>query len=601
MQIDALTILFLARELEKSLRGCRVLKSHDQRSGSAIFLFAKGKERKTLEFHGNPSMQLLYISPSTGKRGKISGAFSERFSRAAEDARVLRVKTADGDRVIRIDLAGVFRDTLNNRRMFLTFYLTGSGSNILLEDEETGNRICSLHPPGKLPQVPAFLLPLEGGLPEIFFPQMIDKKEVTRSLHAGDEHSLAKALRPAVYGGSYPLAFEIAIETFKEIERKFSEHSRDLIGSEPVLLVSSAVERTREKLENMELLGEPIAVRTRQLPGGGTFFPVPASSLMGFDDAEIIRDSSISVLQKRIFDLAASTNIGAAGEVKAARDADRAAGIVTSLRKLKKKLHKRLSKQENDLEESKNAGSFREMGELLLSNAHLDLKGRLHVDLERLSGEGGVLRINLDPSQTTAMNARRYFKKARKLKDRVDITNRRKSETESLILRVGELLDGLEIGDTPGLIEAAKTILEQESPSRGIKAATHKTDTSRSVFKQYNLQTGWELLVGKTASDNDILTFKIAKPGDLWLHAQGTTGSHAIIPCTGKKTPPPADVIRKAAEIAAFFSAAKHSALVPVAYTERRFVRKIRRAPPGTVTFSRVKTLFVTPLNPASR
>ena len=37
------------------------------------------------------------------------------------------------------------------------------------------------------------------------------------------------------------------------------------------------------------------------------------------------------------------------------------------------------------------------------------------------------------------------------------------------------------------------------------------------------------ILVGKTAKDNDHLTFKVGKPDDLWLHARGTLGSHVII------------------------------------------------------------------------
>ncbi len=50
----------------------------------------------------------------------------------------------------------------------------------------------------------------------------------------------------------------------------------------------------------------------------------------------------------------------------------------------------------------------------------------------------------------------------------------------------------------------------------------------------------------------------------------------------------PKAVIEKAASLAALNSKAKHSSLVPVIYTERRYVRKPRKSPPG-INFPRLK------------
>src|SRR5688572_22777459 len=41
---------------------------------------------------------------------------------------------------------------------------------------------------------------------------------------------------------------------------------------------------------------------------------------------------------------------------------------------------------------------------------------------------------------------------------------------------------------------------------------------------------GFDILVGRGDDDNEVLTFEVAEPHDLWLHvAGGTPGSHVIV------------------------------------------------------------------------
>ena len=55
------------------------------------------------------------------------------------------------------------------------------------------------------------------------------------------------------------------------------------------------------------------------------------------------------------------------------------------------------------------------------------------------------------------------------------------------------------------------------------------------------------------------------------------------------------EVIREAAKLCALHSASKHSALVPVDYTLRKYVVKRRGSAPGTVQYTHEKTLHVEP------
>jgi len=106
---------------------------------------------------------------------------------------------------------------------------------------------------------------------------------------------------------------------------------------------------------------------------------------------------------------------------------------------------------------------------------------------------------------------------------------------------------------------------------------------------------GFEILVGKAATDNDQLTFNVAEAHDLWLHvAGGTPGSHVVIrnPEHGVV---PDGVTRCAAELAAWYSKARNAARVEVHVCRASDVKKARGAPAGQVQIARFKSLRVTP------
>ena len=91
----------------------------------------------------------------------------------------------------------------------------------------------------------------------------------------------------------------------------------------------------------------------------------------------------------------------------------------------------------------------------------------------------------------------------------------------------------------------------------------------------------------------------MARPEDLWFHARGVSGSHVVLRRGGRKDAPGKRVIEQAAAIAAYFSKARTSRMAPVAYTEKRHVRKPRKAEPGLALMTREKVVMVEPRLPA--
>jgi len=107
---------------------------------------------------------------------------------------------------------------------------------------------------------------------------------------------------------------------------------------------------------------------------------------------------------------------------------------------------------------------------------------------------------------------------------------------------------------------------------------------------------GFEILVGRSAKENDELTFRVARPRDLWLHASGYAGSHVVVRLPDGESDAPKHVIERAAELAAWHSKAREArGKVAVHVCRAADVRKRKGAPPGQVELRRADTVKVYP------
>ena len=87
---------------------------------------------------------------------------------------------------------------------------------------------------------------------------------------------------------------------------------------------------------------------------------------------------------------------------------------------------------------------------------------------------------------------------------------------------------------------------------------------------------------------------RLARPDDLWLHAEGMPGSHVVVRNPGKRDIPEG-VLRRAASLAAYYSKGKGSAKVPGAYTPAGQVKKPKGAAAGMVILTGRKTMMAAP------
>ncbi len=116
--------------------------------------------------------------------------------------------------------------------------------------------------------------------------------------------------------------------------------------------------------------------------------------------------------------------------------------------------------------------------------------------------------------------------------------------------------------------------------------------------RRFVLPEGWVVLVGRSNAENDVLTHQAARPRDLWFHARGVAGSHVVLQRGDRQDNPSKGALDQAASIAAYYSKARTSRHAPVIHTEKRYVRKPRKAPPGLAVCLREKVLMVEPKLP---
>lgn len=99
-------------------------------------------------------------------------------------------------------------------------------------------------------------------------------------------------------------------------------------------------------------------------------------------------------------------------------------------------------------------------------------------------------------------------------------------------------------------------------------------------------------MVGRTDQENDELTFKVAFPQDLWMHAKGCPGSHVILQHP-TETEAPKAVLEAAARLALSFSKAKNAKSGAVSVARICDLAKAKGAPAGQVMLRKSKTLKV--------
>lgn len=278
------------------------------------------------------------------------------------------------------------------------------------------------------------------------------------------------------------------------------------------------------------------------------------------------------------------------------RARSKGAEIFKVIDNLIERVSRKLNNQREDLKRCADRDSIRIKAELLTASQYRLQKGASVYEVENYYDNNTVVKIEVDPSLSPSQNAQKLFKEYRKACTAENMLIKLIQEGERDLEYLESVRDLLE----RSTLEREFAEIKDELISQGFikPKKTSKKQPKKQALPPLRFKTsdGFTVLVGRNNIQNDKLTFKTGKKGDIWLHVQKCTGSHVLLVSDGKEVSDGA--IAEAAEIAAYYSSAKDGTIVTVDYSDVKNIKKPNGAKAGFVVYYTYYSINVKPKTP---
>lgn len=593
---DALTIAAIVDELGIVLEDARIQRiQHIDALTLGIEIYSQ-RTRRWLVLSADPQHARILLEDQRG--GGDPSMVTPLFlllRKYARGGRVISVTQPRHERLVRISIAKTFQadgvedddgefdegelgyDLVHHE---LVIELMGRHSNILLVDEEGRIRDAIKRVTPDMSRVRPILPGHEYSPPP---PQ--NKQDPA---HATAESVYVSAVESdqnvqrwlvAVYLAMSPaLAREIA--TRAEVDAKQDAAS---LSREDADRVVQAMLEVFEPLESR--VWQPHLYRFAD--GGAEFSAIRMLSLERDDQTTSEPCESVVEVASRAWELGPAPAAGSGD-----RHAARRKRMLDEIELARDRVGNRIRSLREQQEHGADAGELRSKGEMIYAYLWMIEPGQ-----DALETPDGVA-IALDPTLSPADNAQVYFERYRKAKSATENVPEMIEQTQRQLDYVDQLHTMASQADSYDEIESVRLEwAEYADETPGMRPARRETGSKPSAAARrprcYLSRYGGTLYIGRTGKQNDEVTFGTGNPDDLWLHARELPGAHVILRLTPDADAD--DAIEDAAALAAYYSDGRGSTRVPVDVTERRYVRKIKGAGPGMVTYRNERTINVTP------
>ncbi len=562
MKIVGWHLVRLVNEASEDLVGTvlRSLRS-DRESGRLLFELEARHQKRWLQVGCRGASQAFYwVSDKAVIPSLDSFMLTEKFNRL-KGCKLGRVEIPQPDRVMRLGFEKPGESTDMLQRLDLWISWTGAAGNLWLVQPET-DAVLESHFAASDSAASTIFAPPKP--PSLLNWQSITFPEFERARTEYQELTLGEFLQKKLWG------IDEAIATVIQLESETSGETRSRAWTEfetCLRVLRRAVDTSTTVMFQTSSDGSTWAVpRTpAAVIGEASEFSSLASALAAIDaqsGEESSRSTLIALLQRDV-------------------------------RGRLERIRRRVSDAENAISEGQRVPELRRRADLLGAQRH-ELRPGMSEIIVNDWESGDPITVPLDPALTPQENidalydhASKATRAARNAATILPALKRESSAWEDRLRLLGDPGIGPETLET---IKAACGLATERKPAK-------RLEQKRLPYREFRLGDQ-VVLVGRSSRDNDQLTLKIARPHDLFLHASQSGGAHVILKRESKDREFDHKAILAAAQIAAFFSKAKHSHLVPVIYTEIRHVRKPRKAPAGLVQVTGEKSVMVRPLPP---
>lgn len=263
---------------------------------------------------------------------------------------------------------------------------------------------------------------------------------------------------------------------------------------------------------------------------------------------------------------------------------------VSVLSKLLKRSQRRLKERQQILIECEAWSEVFHKGQLLQSNLFQINKGMKNITVSDWDQNDKEIVIVLDPLLNPSGQVANYFKRSRKLRAGIVHAKRQlklaEQEVEERSLQLQNVENLASLSELQSLCQLYG--IDWQKPA-GPKTVKEKVPAK--PYHCFTTEEGFQIWVGKSAKDNDKLTFHCANGSDLWLHARDYPGSHVVIRCE-KGAEPNEATLKDAAELALRFSKAKDQCSCEVSLSQVKWLKRIKSAP-GKVMLSKHKVMRI--------
>ncbi|HUM11987.1 MAG TPA: NFACT RNA binding domain-containing protein [Myxococcaceae bacterium] len=258
---------------------------------------------------------------------------------------------------------------------------------------------------------------------------------------------------------------------------------------------------------------------------------------------------------------------------------------IQPLRSTLRRLRRTRAKVEAEANRDVAAEEHRRWGELLSRALDRIPRGARSVRLTEWTEAGPrEVEVPLEPTLAPRAQVERHFHQYRRLLRGSALARERLAAVDREIAGAERALAEAEASTEAEL--AAPVTPVPARPPRKRAVAAHRP---YRVFKSAGGKSIW---VGRAGEDNAALSFQVARPHHLWMHARGVPGAHVVVPLArGEEVEQ--ETLLDAAHLALHFSRMAGEPRGEVAWTRARLVKRVKGGAPGQVTYTGEKVLGV--------
>lgn len=576
MALDGMYLSFLVREVNDLLAGAKVDKIHQPSKNELVFIMRTRGGMHKLYFTADANSPRFAVVDKTPENPQTPPMLCMLFRKHLIGATLVSVEQFGLDRIafFNFDATNEIGDRV---KLTLAVEIMAQHSNVILFGED--NRIVDA-----LRRVDAekssYRLVLPGAqykLPpaqEKADLRSIPPEDACKSVLSCENSKLSSAILKSIQGVSPLLSREIAFRVCGD-DKGIAELTTD----EKMNLLCEL-----SSLKNMLVNGvaEPTMVLDEsEKPMEFSFMPITQYG----ESLKVIKKANVFLLLEGFY----------SERDRVLRTRSKGAELFKMLDNAIERTARKLNNQREDLRRCEDRDAIRINAELITAAQYKLQKGLSVYEVENYYDDNNIVKISVDPALTPSQNAQKLYKDYHKACTAENMLIKLIEEGEQDLVYLESVRDMLGRSTLEREFGEIKDELISQGFIKPKKSGKKQMKKQALPPLEFKTSQGLTVLVGRNNIQNDKLTFKTGRRGDIWLHAQKCPGSHVLLMADGKEVPD--DAIVEAAEIAAYYSSAKDGTVVTVDYTDVKNIKKPNGAKPGFVVYYTYYSVNVKPKN----